>query len=537
MSSQTNVPNSADVVVIGSGIIGSLAAQKMAQHGASVLILESGPRITREQIVAGFRNSPRKNDFMSPYPFSSWSPHPVYKPTKNNYIVQNGPYPYEPEYIRAVGGTTWHWAAQAWRVLPNDMRLKTLYGVGRDWPIAYEDLEPFYFEAEVKMGVSGAPDNGSPRSKPFPMQPVTESYLEQRFRERLAPAGIAVITNTTARNSRTYDGRPACCGNNNCMPICPIDAQYHGGLAADAAEASGVKLLPNAVVYKIEHDASGKIVAVHYYTPEKASVRVTAKTFILAANGVESPRLLLMSASDKFKNGLANSSGTLGQNLMDHPSNSLTFDAQDEVWAGRGPMSPSSIQLMRDGAFRSEHAAFRVDIGNSSQVLSITQDLIGKGVYGPELEKQLRERAAHQVSLKNVLEILPDRRNRIYLSDQKDALGLPRPAVEYRMSDYVEKGMQASKAFYLKVADLMGGTNLRHSPDGVYSNNQHITGTLSMGADPADSVCDAWGRTHDHENLFLASTGVMPTAATVNSTLTGAALALRTVDHIVKEAR
>lgn len=264
---------------------------------------------------------------------------------------------------------------------------------------------------------------------------------------------------------------------------------------------------------------------------------MTAKTFILAANGVESPRLLLMSASDKFKNGLANSSGTLGQNLMDHPSNSLTFDAQDEVWAGRGPMSPSSIQSMRDGAFRSEHAAFRVDISNSSQVLSITQDLIGKGIYGPELEKQLRERAAHQVSLKNVLEILPDRRNRIYLSDQKDALGLPRPAVEYRMSDYVEKGMQASKAFYLKVADLMGGTNLRHSPDGVYSNNQHITGTLSMGADPADSVCDAWGRTHDHENLFLASTGVMPTAATVNSTLTGAALALRTVDHIVKEAR
>jgi choline dehydrogenase-like flavoprotein len=530
-SSSSATALSADVIVIGSGIIGSLSAEKFAKAGASVIILESGPRIDRAHIVANFRNSPMKNDLMSPYPFSAWSPHPIYKPVKNNYIDQHGPYPYEPEYIRIVGGTTWHWAAQAWRVLPNDMRLQSLYGVGRDWPIAYDDLEPFYYEAEVKMGVSGPEDNMSPRSKPFPMTPVAESFLEQRYRERLAPAGIKVITNTTARNSRSYDGRPACCGNNNCMPICPIDAQYHGGLAADAAEAAGVRLIDSAVVYRIEHDASGKIVAVHYYDPNKGSHRVTGKQFVLAANGIESPRLLLLSASDKFPNGLSNSSGTVGQHLMDHPSNQLTFDAEEALWPGRGPMSPSSIGEMRDGTFRNEHAAFRVDISNSSQVLGVTNAAIAKGLYGVELQKEIRRGAAHQVSLKNVLEILPDPRNRIFLSDKKDAMGLPRPAVEYRMSDYVEKGMQASMDFYIKIANLMGGTNLRKSPAGVYSNNQHITGTLSMGSDPKTSVCDQWGRSHDHDNLFMASTGVMPTAATVNSTLTGAALALRTVDH------
>ena len=527
---------SADVVVIGSGIIGSLAAHKLAVSGASVIILESGPRIDRAQLVANFRNSPRKNDFMSPYPFSAWSPHPIYKPTKNNYLVQTGPYPYEPEYIRIVGGTTWHWAAQAWRVLPNDLRIKSLYGIGRDWPMSYDDLEPYYYEAEVKMGVSGAPNTGSPRTTPFPMQPVAPSWLEQRFHDRLAPAGLPVVTNTTARNSRNYDGRPACCGNNNCMPICPIDAQYHGGLSADAAEAAGARLIENAVVYRIEHDAQGKIVAVYYYDPDKGSHRVIGKTFILAANGVESPRLLLMSASDKFPNGLANSSGTVGRNLMDHPSNSLTFDADEDLWPGRGPMSPSSINSLRDGAFRSEHAAFRIDISNSSQVLSVTSALIAQGIYGAELDKQLRQHAARQVSLKNVLEILPDPNNRIFLSDQKDALGLPRPAVSYAMSDYVQKGMDASKEVYIKIAGLMGGTNLRHSPAGVFSNNQHITGTLSMGSDPRDSVVDQWGRAHDHENLYMASTGVMPTAATVNSTLTGVAIALRSVDHILKRA-
>mgnify|MGYP003776736033 CR=1 FL=1 len=527
---------SADVVVIGSGICGSLVAHRLAKQGISVIILESGPRVDRGTITANFRNSPRKKDFMSPYPFSPWSPHPVYKPEDNGYLVQAGPHPYPAEYIRMVGGTSWHWAAQAWRLMPNDFDIKTRYGVGRDWPIAYEDLEPFYYEAEVKMGVSGAPNNGSPRSKPFPMPPVAESYLQQRFRERLAPEGYEVIVNTTARNSRNYDGRPACCGNNNCMPICPIDAQYHGGIAANAAEEAGATLIANAVVYRLEHDDKGRIVAAHYYDPDKRSTRVTAKNFVLAANGIESPKLLLLSASDKYSNGLANSSGTVGRHLMDHPSNSLTFYTDEPLWPGRGPMSPASINSLRDGDFRREHAPFRIDISNASAVQSVTESLISEGVYGIDLDRQINYRAAHQVSLKNVMEQLPDYNNRIILSDRKDALGIPTPAAVYQLDEYIERGMQRSLEEYTRIAKIMGGTGLRFSKPGVYSNNQHITGTLSMGHDPRDSVVDGFGRSHDHENLFIASTGVMPTSATVNSTLTAVALALRTADHLAKTA-
>jgi choline dehydrogenase-like flavoprotein len=523
---------SADVVVIGSGICGALTAHRLVKQGASVIILEAGQRVDRGTLVANFRNSPRKGDFMSPYPMSPMAPHPLYGSESNDYLIQAGPEPYKAEYIRMVGGTSWHWAAQAWRVLPSDMRLKTLYGVGRDWPISYEDLEPFYYEAELKMGVSGAPNNGSPRNKPFPMQPVAESYLERRFRERLAPAGLQVISNTTARNSRNYDGRPACCGNNNCMPICPIDAQYHGGISAASAEAAGARLIPNAVVYRLEHDASGRIVAVHYYDPDKGSHRVTGKTFVLAANGIESPKLLLLSSSDKYKNGLANSSGMVGRNLMDHPSNSLSFDADEELWPGRGPMSPASINALRDGSFRSDSAAFRIDISNSSKVASVTQALIAKGVYGKELEEQIRYHAARQCNLKNVLEVLPNSENRIVLSDKKDPLGIPKPQVHYALNDYVHKGMAEARKIYTRIAELMGGSNLHYSAEREYSNNQHITGTMSMGANPKDSVVDAWGRTHDHDNLYITSTGVMPTAATVNSTLTAVALALRSAEHI-----
>ncbi len=524
--------SSADFVVIGSGIVGSLAALKLAQAGASVVILEAGPRVTLGQHVARFRNSTRRSDWMSPYPSFPSAPHPVYLPKDNGYLIQAGPYPYPAEYIRQVGGTTWHWAALAWRNVPNDFKIRTLYGVGVDWPIGYDDLEPFYQEAEELMGVSGAPNTGSPRSKPFPMEPVAEPYAMRRIRERLAGT-YDVVSNTTARNSRSYGGRPACVGNNSCQPICPVNAQYHGGLAADAAEAAGAKLRPNANVYKLEHDDKGRITAALYYDPEKMSHRVTGKTFILAANGIESPRLLLLSTSDKFPNGLANSRDMVGRHLMDHPSTSLTFDAEEELWLGRGPQSPSSINTMRDGAFRAEHAPYRLDFTNISRVDGATHSLIGAGVYGVELEKRLRYSAAHELNVKSVLEVLPDPQRRITLSPDKDSMGIPKPRVQYSIDDYTRKGHERAKQDYKRIAELMGATNLRPSKEGDFANNQHICGTLSMGNDPSTSVCDAWARAHDHENLFLAGTGVLPTAGTCNSTENGVAVALRTVYHIL----
>jgi choline dehydrogenase-like flavoprotein len=524
----------ADFIVVGSGIIGSTVARRLVQSGASVIILEAGPRVTRAEIVARYRNSTRRSDWMSPYPPAPWAPHPIYQPVSNNYLLQSGPYPYEAEYIRQVGGTTWHWAAQAWRNVPNDFKIKSLYGVGVDWPFGYDELEPFYQEVEELMGVSGAPNTGSPRTKPFPMEPVAEPFAMRRIRERIA-SDYEVVTNTTARNSRTYDGRPACCGNNSCQPICPIDAQYHGGLAAHAAETAGAKLIPDANVYRLDHDEQGRISAALYYDPNKSSHRVTGKVFIIAANGIESPRLLLLSASDKFPRGLANSNDMVGRNLMDHPSTSLTFDADEDLWLGRGPQSPSSIGAMRDGPFRAEHAPYRLDFTNISRVDSATNALIAQGVYGDEFARRLRHSAARELNVKNVLEVLPDPINRITLSDQKDAMGIPKPETHYSIADYTRRGHERSQQDFRRIAELMGGSNLRFSKEGSYANNQHICGTLSMGNDPNSSVCDQWGRAHEHDNLYLAGTGVLPTCGTCNSTENGLAVALRTTHRILAE--
>ena len=137
------------------------------------------------------------------------------------------------------------------------------------------------------------------------------------------------------------------------------------------------------------------------------------------------------------------------------------------------------------------------------------------------------------MSVKTVLEVLPRRNNRIALSSQKDAMGLPKPQAHYEIDQYTRGGAQDARQHFNRIAELMGGTNLRFTADDYFANNQHICGTISMGDDPSISVCDGWGRTHDHENLFLVGTGVLPTAGTCNSTLTAVAVALRSVDAML----
>ena len=301
------VRTEADIIIVGSGVAGALVANELAAAGRDVLVLEAGPRLPRWQTVERFRNQADKSDFMAPYPAAPWAPHPQYGENRNDYLILRGSHRFESRYIRAVGGTTWHWAASCWRFLPSDFKLKSLYGVGRDWPLEYSDLEPWYQRAELALGVWGPADEdlGSPRDTPYPMAPLPLSYNESTVKRRMNSHNPdwKVVTEPVARNSRPYDGRPTCCGNNNCMPICPIGAMYNGIVHVEKAEANGAEVVDSAVVNRIIAGGD-RIQAVEYKDAAGESHRVRGNTFVLAANGIETPKLMLLSPSFAHERGI-----------------------------------------------------------------------------------------------------------------------------------------------------------------------------------------------------------------------------------------
>ncbi|WP_321363775.1 GMC family oxidoreductase [uncultured Celeribacter sp.] len=536
---------SADVAIVGAGICGGLLAHKLAKQGLDVLVLDAGPRYDRAQIVENWRHMPPANkaeyDYATPYPVAPWAPHTNFFPD-NGYLIAKGPdaSAYKQGIIKGVGGTTWHWAASSWRYLPNDFKLQSTYGVGRDYAVSYDDLEAYYYEAELEMGVKGP--NGmeivpsAPRKQPWPMDSMPYGPGDRKFTEIVKPLGYENTPVPQARNSRPYDGRPQCVGNNNCMPICPIGAMYSGILSIHKAEALGAKVVENAVVYGIETDEKNRIVALNFYDPDRQSHRVTAKTFVIAANGIETPKLLLLAANDRNPGGIANSSDQVGRNMMDHPGIAMSFQSAEPVWAGGGSVQMSSITNFRDGPFRSDYSAIQIGYNNTAQTSRAGMKALSMGLVGRKLDEEIRRRSAHGVDIYVNHETLAHPDNRLRLSkNRRDALGIPHPEVTYDVGEYVRKSAVKSREHLNRIAEAMGATEIEMTS--YFTPNNHITGGTIMGDDPADSVVDGWCRTHDHENLFLATGGAMAAAGTVNSTLTMAALALRAGVAILEDMR
>jgi choline dehydrogenase-like flavoprotein len=522
----------ADVVVVGSGIAGSLVAYRLARKGLKVIILEAGPRIDRSKALETFFNAPVKHH-QSPYPAQDHALHPGLDPDSKPYIIEKGPHKYDTLYVRGVGGTTWHWAGETWRYLPSDLKLRSTYGIGRDWPLRYEDIEPYYCEAEAEIGVSGSGDLGSPRSKPYPMQALAETYMDSTFKRLLQPLGYDVIVQPAARNTRPYDDRPACCGNHNCMPLCPIGAQYSGDVHATKAEKAGAQLIENAVAYKVEVGVDRQVKAIHYKDPSGQSHVVTAKTFVIAAHGIETPKLLLISQSEQTPNGVANSSDQVGRNLMDHPGFNVEFTMPEPVYPGRGPQEVCGIVTLRDGDFRKDYGSIKIGLWNSNSLPDITRAQIERGYVGRELDRRIRDVSSRRCVLTSFHEQLPNPANRVTASALKDPIGIPRPEITYSIDAYTLRSVSRIREVFGEMMTAFKATDVRYA-DSLQPNN-HIMGTTIMGDDPHSSVVDKHCRTHDHKNLFIASSSVFASSAAVNSTLTIAALSLQIADQIGRE--
>lgn len=534
---------SADVVIVGSGIAGSNIADELVHTGASVIVLEAGPRTDRQRIVDNYRALADKADYQKPYPPSPWAMHPPDTRTPNAYLHTKGPHAaaYQQSYLRVLGGTTWHWSACAWRYLPSDFELYSRYGVGRDWALSYDDLEPFYHQAEVKLGVCGpdpaVEDLGSPRQQPYPMPAMPLSFAAEQFRQLVhANTPYRVVHEPQARNTRGYDGRPICIGNNNCMPICPVGAMYNAIHTVGHAERAGVRFIDSAVVYRIEtDDENRKVSAVHFYDPDKHSYRVTGRYFVIAAHCIETARLLLHSADDKNPNGIANSSNQVGRNMMDHTGVQVTFMSHGEaMWLGRGPLETHVIDSFRDGPWRNKRGAALIHMVDDNQVDVAAQRALSKGLVGRALEDEIRYGASHLIRLFSHNEGLPDPDNRLTLSrTRRDVLGIPHPEVYYKLPDYTTRSCEHTRGLFGELIGLMNGTDAEWTPG--YFPQDHPSGSAIMGHDSANSVVNGECRAHDHENLFIVGSSAFAAMGTGNISLTIAALALRVANILRQE--
>ena len=523
----------ADIIVVGSGGLGATVALEAALAGKSVVMLEAGPEIPDWKIIQNWRSSPRKENTGDPYGNFPWAPNAL----TTGYLNPDTDLKRWPNTARVVGGTARHWTGITWRFLPEDFKLKSLRGVGRDWPIDYDEMEPFYTDAEYLMGVCGLesddqsgvhPGQAYPaRSKPYPQDPEAKPYSIQRLQMRVADRGMRLIHSPTARATKNYDGRPACIGNNLCEPACPINAKFSGLNAVDKARLAGAQLRVEVVVDKLEVDSAGKITSLGYQTRAGARETLTAKAYVIAGHGYETPKLLLM-------NGLANRSGQVGRNLMVHPGALVLMQADEPLWFGRGQYSHGSFVNRRIGPHQSSSSGFTMGPWNASYATLMTNAMLGQKMIGSTLDGAIRKETAHNFACLVLTEDLPDPANGVSLNPGwKDALGLPGLNFRYKVADYTNAAMPNILNDMANLAQALGVTQ---PPVNLYwGTHNHIMGTVVMGDDPADSVVDRNLRCHDHPNLFLVSTGVHASSTAFNPTLTGYALAIRAGRYIAAE--
>jgi choline dehydrogenase-like flavoprotein len=428
------------------------------------------------------------------------------------------------------------------RLLPSDFRLKSAYGQGADWAITYDDLEPWYGKAEAELGVAGdsTHDFGAPRTTEYPFRPIESSYLDREIGKAVQGATFDGMP-VEVRNTPAARDPDMCYGSSSCIPLCPLGAKYEAIVHINRAKQKGAVIQDKAVVTKLLVGEGGRISGVTYKGWDGVEKTVTGRIVILAANAIETPKIMLMSATDGLASGVGNSSGQVGRNLMDHPVQLSWGLAKNPVFPFRGPLSTSGIETLRDGEFRRERGAFRIEIGNDGWAwptgapgTTVTDLAAKEKLFGAKLRAAYKDHVQRQVRFCSLIEQLPNPENRIVPSKEKmDDLGVPRPEVYFSVGEYEKAGLAKARAAHQLVMDKLEATEVHHHSE-VFGAG-HIMGTCKMGASRQDSVVDADCRSHDHDNLFVLGSSVFPTVGSANPTLTLAALSLRAADFIAKQ--
>ncbi len=523
----------ADVCVVGAGPAGALVAHQAAKAGHSVVVFDAGPRFdfddrpTREEHAIRPGSPP-------PWEMGESGGHgdrDAYSSTGRRH------YPLNTARVKGIGGSTLHWQGMVMRLHERDFRLRSETGMGVDWPLSYDDLRPYYARAERALGVAGASDNpfAPPREKPFPLPAFPPSHSDAIFAEACESLEITTHSVPNARNSKPYEGRSECLGYGTCKPVCPSGAKYDATTHVERAEKAGAKVVDRAPVQRLEHDDAGeRVTAAVYATPDGATHRQEATEFVLAAGGVEIPRLLLLSDSSRYPDGLANRSGLVGRYFTDHFFAGVGGVIGRKTRQHHVGFNTTNSHQFYDQPADGSRTAIKLEFHNYAGPTPASVALGGDSL-GDDLLERIKSQYGNFLAVGALVEQVPRYENRVRLDDSKtDDRGNPVPDVVWSLDDRTRHTIERANEIQHEIMDeLDAKVRWVVGPENTGPAFHHM-GTTRMGEDPESSVVAPDMRTHDLDNLTIVGSSVFPTTGAMNPTLTIAALTLYAADRLRK---
>ena len=540
-----------DFVVIGSGAAGGIMAKQLSTAGFSVVVLEQGgwgkygheQDYTKDEWLND--NLPWEERLLSDP--GGRQPNTFRRTEKDKAVRGNH------SYGCVVGGGTVTYGGSSWRHLPDEFRELSHdptipSGTGMaDWPLTYEELEPYYVQAEWEMGIAGQRVNSpffAPMSKEYPVPPLPLKSSGALFEVAAAKLGLTSVPSPMATISEPYMGRAACVHCGMCSGFgCHVRARSSSAVTVlPIAEKTGrCEIRAHSYVREISVDGNGKVTGVVYFDKERREMQQKAKAVILSANGSESPRLLLLSTSTRFPNGLANNNDVVGRYLMLGGGASASGLFEQELNEYKGMISAAGIidwvpsdpkrGFYGGGRLTARGHATPIDFG-----LGGLQP--GSPRWGAAYKKALKEEANHKMTVSCFVTQLPLATNRVDLDPElKDAWGLPAMRITSQSHPDDIKCMEFFRQKSIEVLEAAGAKKVWAGPVNDSRGGAHNRGSCRMGDDPKTSVVNKYHRAHDVPNLFVIDGSNLVTGGRNHPTMTIQALAYRAAEHIVRAAK